>query len=956
MVHPRFACACLAALMATAIAHPVQAQVSTGRIEIVTVDASGGVLSGVLCQISGPETRQTTTDGAGVARFLNLPPGIYVVTASRQGFSDFRTAAVPVVAGGTMEMKVTLALAGVDQRVDVTATVPVIDGKKTSASTTVTLDELQNIPSARDPWVVIQTVPGIVLDRVNVGGSESGQQSGYIAKGTAGGDATWNIDGVPVTDMAATGATPTYYDFDTFQEMNVTTGGADLRSATGGVALNLILKSGTNTLRGSARAYFENESMQGNNMSPELATALGSPDGRGNRIDRWWDAGFELGLPIVKDRLWAWGSLGRTDIRILTIRQTPDETTLTNAALKLQAQFSPRVRAGLTYFRGQKVKRGRDAGATRPPETTYDQNGPSNLYKGDINLVVGDGMFLTARGSYLPAGFTLGPQGGMNEDVWRDDGGVWHASYDRYATDRPQEAVMAEGSYFRGKHEVTFGASWRRVTMRAGSAWSSSRGDGVVSYHIGYPDILATVVSPWETAARAYYGAGWVGDTVTLARATINAGIRFDWQRDDALAVSEPAVPGFEQWLPAVSAPAVPGAIAWTSVAPRVGVTYALDEAGRTQVRGSYAMFASQLGNGTSGVISAVQYRYAAFYAVDRNGSRTADPDEIDTSVLLGWSGFDPSNPGNAQTSNTIGDYGVPKIHEVVVGLDREVWENVAVSASLTWRRFVDFNWQPRIGVRMDDYAWAGTVTGTGLPDGSSYSVPYYAVITGGLSDAALQGGVEYVAREGYHQRFWGFDVSATKRLSQRWMARVGFSTNDHREYFDDPAAAIGDPTPGPGSANVSGGLVTVQSTGSGKSGVWQLLPQYQFVANGLYEAPYGIDLAVSLVSRQGFGQPWYKGAVGTGDYFDSLKNVLVITDIGANRLPSVTSVDVRVGKSFNVSRATVDVSLDVFNLFNAGTALQRQYDIRLTGATGFNQTLEIMNPVIARIGARVTF
>ena len=946
----------LGVLVALVVALPVQAQVSTGRIEIVAVDPSGAVLAGVRCELSGPQARLVTTEPDGVARFLNLPPGIYAVKASLQGFADYVNPNALVVAGGTVALKATLALAGVDHRVDVTAESPIIDGRKASASTTVSLEELQNIPSARDPWVVMQTVPGIIVDRVNVGGSESGQQSSYLAKGAAGYDATWNMDGIPITDMAATGATPTYYDFDTFQELNVTTGGADMTSATGGVALNLILKSGTNTPHGSARAYFENESMQGNNMSPELATALGSPNGRGNRMSRLWDAGVELGLPIVKDHLWAWGSLGKTDIRILTIRQTPDNTTLENAALKVQAQASPRVRAGFTYFRGNKVKRGRDAGATRPPETTYNQNGPSTLYKGDVNFVVGNNMFLTGRGSYFPSGFTLDPQGGMDKDVWQDDSGVWHVSFDRYTTDRPQQAAMAEGSWFRGKHEVKFGVSWRRVTMKTTSRWSSSKGNGIVSYHVGYPDIFVTVVSPWEAAALAHYSSAWAGDTIALNRATINAGVRFDWQRDGVLPASEPAVPGFEKWLPAVSAPAVPDAITWNSFSPRVGITYALDEARRTQLRGSYAMFASQLGNGASSVISAVQYRYAAFYAVDRNGNKTADPNEIDTSVLAGWSGFDPSNPGKIESNNTIGAYHVPKTHEVVVGMDREVLKQVGVSVSLTWRKFVDFNWQPRIGVRKDDYARVGTLTGTGLPDGSSYSVPYYAVVTNGLSAAALNGGVEYTGRDGYHQRFWGLDASATKRLSDKWMARVGFSTNDHREYFDNPATAIGDPTPSPGNANINGGLVTVQSTGSGKSGVWQLLPTYQFIANGLYQAPHGIDLAVSVVSRQGFAQPWYRSAVSTGDYFDSLKSVLVITDLETNRLPSVTTVDARVSKSFTVRRSTIQLDFDIFNLLNSGTELQRQYDIRLTGATGFNQTLEIMNPRIARVGMRVGF
>ena len=86
----------------------------------------------------------------------------------------------------------------------------------------------------------MQTVPTVYMDRVNVGGSESGQQSNYNAKGAQATDNTWSIDGVPVTDMGdsvvrpehATGSSAFYYDFDSFQEMAITTGGADAQNAT----------------------------------------------------------------------------------------------------------------------------------------------------------------------------------------------------------------------------------------------------------------------------------------------------------------------------------------------------------------------------------------------------------------------------------------------------------------------------------------------------------------------------------------------------------------------------------------------------------------------------------------------------------------------------------------------------------------------------------------------------
>jgi len=299
----------------------------------------------------------------------------------------------------------------------------------------------------------------------------------------------------------------------------------------------------------------------------------------------------------------------------------------------------------------------------------------------------------------------------------------------------------------------------------------------------------------------------------------------------------------------------------------------------------------------------------------------------------------------------------VPRTHEVIVGIDHELGRNFGLSASFTWRHFNNFNWSPRIDVRSPLYVQAGTLSGTGLPDGSSYDQPYYAIPEANVPAEGKSGGVEYTGRDGYHQRFWGLEVMATKRLSNRWMGRFGFSTNDHREYFDDPATAIGDPTPGPGSPLKDGGLTVRQTGGSGKSGIYLVYPKYQFIANGLYQGPWGIDFGMNMVTRQGYAQPWHRTQVPvTGDYFSRTKTVAVFDDVGDNRLPTVTSFDARVSKRFNWSRVNFNFDFDMFNLFNSDTVLGRQYDLRRTGATGFDKTLEIMNPRIFRLGVRVGF
>jgi hypothetical protein len=280
----RFAVLCAAL---AAFAAPLSAQTYTGRIDVTVADSTGAILPGVVVELTGPQNVNAVTDTQGEAHFLNLVPGTYAMTAKLTGFGDYSNKNIPVVGGAAVPLKITLSVGAVAQTIDVSAESPVIDPRKTTTTTNVSYEELQQIPSARDPWVVLQTVPGVVVDRVNIGGAESGQQSNYQAKGAAGGENTWNIDGIAITDMAALGSSPTYYDFDMFQEMNVTTGGADLQNATPGVALNFVLKSGSNTPHGSTRFYYEDEDMQANNLPDDLKALLGGTTGKGNRISRY---------------------------------------------------------------------------------------------------------------------------------------------------------------------------------------------------------------------------------------------------------------------------------------------------------------------------------------------------------------------------------------------------------------------------------------------------------------------------------------------------------------------------------------------------------------------------------------------------------------------------------------------------------------------------------------------
>ncbi len=163
-----------------------------------------------------------------------------------------------------------MVISGVEETITVTAETPVVDIRKMGTETTVDSDELEGIPTSRDPWALMRTVPGVQVDKLNVAGSESGQQSNYFGKGAYWKNNTWSMDGIVITDMSTSGSSPGYYTYDTFDEVSVTTGGADITSATGGVHMSFVTKRGTNTPQGSFAFNWADNALQSSNIPDEL--------------------------------------------------------------------------------------------------------------------------------------------------------------------------------------------------------------------------------------------------------------------------------------------------------------------------------------------------------------------------------------------------------------------------------------------------------------------------------------------------------------------------------------------------------------------------------------------------------------------------------------------------------------------------------------------------------------
>jgi len=472
--------------LALGVALTADAQVYTGTIAGRVEDQTGGVLPGTTVTISSNvliQSESAVTSGTGAYRFAELPIGTYTVTFELPGFKTLVREGIILTAGSTQTINVELEISNVAETVLVSGESPVIDVRQTGIPESFTRERLENIPTSRDPWVILQNTPGIVVDRQNVGGTESGQQSNWSSRGTIGDQNMYSYDGVDITDMAAAGSSPMYYDFGAFEEINISTGGEDASQQTAGTHLNFIVKQGTQNYRGQGYLYGTNSDLQSQNVTDEqlIAGITGAP------IKRILDYGFDFGGPILSDTLWFWGDYNIQDISKATLGffepgctdptnadcLRPDATKLKNNNIKINLQAAPNNKFNFLWVRNDKTRNARGASSTRPPETTWKQSGPTNIYKFEDTHIVNDNLLFTGRFAYVKGGFALDYQEPGLRDVQTslDLGtGVYGRSYLGYSTDRPQYTGNLDGNYFvsdvmGGDHEFKFGFQYKKASV-----------------------------------------------------------------------------------------------------------------------------------------------------------------------------------------------------------------------------------------------------------------------------------------------------------------------------------------------------------------------------------------------------------------------------------------------------------------------------------------------------------
>jgi len=922
-----------------------------GNIFGKVTDTEGNPLPGVSVTISSSyyPARTIVTSESGEYRFLRLPVASdYVLKFELTGFKTVSREKIRVSFGADIRLDIQMELAPIAEVITVTAQTPLIDTKKAQVGVTVTKEMLMDLPTARNPWVLMELMPGMLIDRVDVGGHEGGQQSSYYGHGSSSGDATWTVDGGNITDMSALGAAPAYLNAAGYEEMEFTYGANDVINPTGGVQINFVSKRGGNNYSGTFYLDFERESWQFENVTDELKKiGYKSP---GTYKTYFYGANF--GGPIVKDKAWFYGSWGIQDIDKRTLIHSHDTTWLESGYAKLNLQLTKDIRAEGFLEYDNKLKWGRTAYGPeyQAPETLWDQTGPGYIYKGEIEGIFGN-LLLTAKAIYTDGGFQLKPRGwGSGKYMVFQYYPTFYVygNFENYGTDRNQLNVTALGNYYAenvlgGSHEIKFGVDYLTAIVTTYDLYENNV--AIADFGGGYKEawiVRDYLINLWMARYSAF-----LQDTFTKGRFTFNLGVRFDQTTSKVKDQNTPAAPLLSQFLTAISIKELDPGIKWTTISPRLSIAYDIFGNGKDVLKISLARYGAQTSYEFADFLNPAGWSEIDLEWRDLNGDGKVTENELfgadgtnniyDYNNWLWYSGFDPRNPTALVSPNKIDpDYSSPILDEVMLSYQKEIMTDFAGRIELFYKKRHNLTWDRGIfsdghyESPNDYYVWK-TYTREGITK-NLYARKGYTI------------GTYRSNSKNQYQTYMAAQIVLTKRLSNKWMMDASFTYSDWKFHYG------GDYTNPTNIDFFDGGVVAPQSGGSGYTGIY-VNSRWMAKFSGLYQLPYGINISGSLISREGYVIPRYiqvkgvPGGLGTQNvYFGKF---------GDTRLPAFWMLNLRAEKIFNIKDTRLVLAVDGFNITNNNMAVKKEPNI---DRTDYMQTKMIVPPGIFRFGVRFEF
>jgi Carboxypeptidase regulatory-like domain/TonB dependent receptor len=932
----RWTCALAAALfLGLAGAASAQTDVTTSRISGTVEDSAKAALPGVTVEITNLETglqKVTVTDAQGFYRVLDLPTGFYKLTATLDGFATATAERVRLLIGSTPTVNFTLQSARVSETITVTAEASTVEVTNTQIGTTIQTEQIKNLPSAGNNYQnLVLLTPETRLD------SERGNIS---ISGQRGINTNVTVDGVDYnnaffggTTGAAEGRAPLSLSQESIKEFSVITNGASAEfGRSGGGFVNVITKSGTNSLHGSGFYYNQPQSLISDFAKGRLAPGQSRPAGFTTKpADQKKDEfGASLGGSIVKDKLFYFLSYDnqKQDVTV------PISSTVLDPAVfaKYPALASPnsfaQTRDGNVSFgrldyqiddanritaRGNVAKYTGENGTSNSPSQTASHNGLEEMtaktWVGQYSGQFGANFLNDLNLNYVKEDTPRADKGLNLTEVQIPGVSYGEVSFLPIVSTNDRKEVGDTLSYQLDKHvlkggidyndtgiDQVFKGNWRGVYVFNSEAdllagrWAQFRQFG------GLNGLSA------DEAGRAKFrqkeSAFFLQDQWFLApNLTVTTGVRWenlDNPNDPVLNQNDVNPNGsfkLNGRIPDSN----------NNISPRVSLSWAPDE--KTAVRGSVGrywsrtpaiLFAQLL---TSNGIRATQY---IINSQQSNGQVTGPPTDP---LSPGWG--DNFNPVGVQPIDfsritNIAKPGVfaidpkfdnPYTDRFTIGAEREVFSHTSLALDFTYadteqlERLTDIN-----------RVYSGTTAPNGLPSYSStLPNPYYARITTLLSDA--------------RSKYVGATATLNRRFSDSFSYYAAVTWSEDKDNDSNERNFSGIQPEDFNNLDLNYGY-------SNRDQRWK------GVVNGVWQSPFwGLGLSGSF--RYATGSP-YTGLAGRDLNNDGNSGTDRPTVDGVHfarnsfRQPDFYELDLRLSKGFKVWEGDLQLFAECYNCSNA--------------------------------------
>lgn len=930
---------------------------STGSISGEIKDAQGGVLPGVTVTATSPAQigqLSAVSNEAGIYRFPAVPPGEYRLSFELAGFQTSVREGIRITLGFNAQVNASLNVATLQETVTVSGASPVIDTTATRIQTNYDQQMLSSIPNARDMWSLLSTTPSVTLNRIDVGGATAGTQTTYFAYGYSGQNRPL-IEGINTTE--GTAAAGFYLDYGSFEEVFIGAAGNSAEMNSPGVLTQFVGKSGGNRPSVSLYYDYENEDLQGRNLTSEQAFAPGeAPNGRsirqdGNRLSSYKNLNLGVGGPIIKDRIWGHFSYLNQQTSVAApaggsfLDGTPFNTKLYNYTGKVtyQVNQSNKFIAYLQHGTKEQPNRTDSTRVASPVHitaaSTVLQASPSWVYKGEWNGTLNQNTFAEIRAGQF--GYNFGLDSNNNDTRYESlttrevlgGGRDWELR-------RRRNQVTGALSFFKdrfagGSHNLKVGGEW--MDEKGETLWNSYYKDNVVHFVNGSLQGPLSATTPVEVRLTTN-GDSWsalgtmsafVTDTWTIDKLTLNIGARFDRYR---VYLPEQSVAA-GRFAAAAQYPANDSVVTFNHVVPRIGATYDLAGDGKTVLKANWGRFYFNPGVNLADAVNVnTANQYADHVWNDINGDRVFQEGEAGTQIQKfgGTAGasLDPNlrNSYGDETSffverAVVADLGVRA--GFVYKTDRDGWQQVNAS-----RPYTNFN----VPVNVVDPGADGTYGNADDRNVAAFN----------LSDTTTAPSNTTRNVDGYENDFKTIEFAVNKRYSNRWSMNASFShTWTHQFgnlYFGNRF--------GTQVANFS---LFGSYPSNPNEKTQNEYTDWNAKISGTVDAGWGIRVTpvVKLQSGAPYGR-FFQTRTGELNYGTQ---IILAEPIGTRRQDNVAVVDFRVEKQlkFAADRAKLGLFFDLFNAMNSNTAV----NIDWRSGAGFEKATTVLGPRIAKFGVK---